>query len=174
QGREIAALSERGRGCGSGAAPTLQKCAVSPRGERRRRAGKGEGMKTVTVPVKGLNFAGCGREIEKRLGKLAPIRSVEASYVTQTATITYDETRMTEAQLRKLVEDCGFACGEPLSLATWLSTTETHEPRAAGAVHPGQIAPAVPMERQEAVEHGPAEAVHAMADMGREGHDMSD
>ncbi len=51
---------------------------------------KGEGMKTVTLPVKGLNFAGCGREIEKRLGKLAPIRSVEASYVTQTVTITYE------------------------------------------------------------------------------------
>ena len=66
-------------------------------------------MKTVTLPVKGLNFAGCGREIEKRLGKLAPIRSVEASYVTQTVTITYDDTRLTEAQLRKLVEDCCFA-----------------------------------------------------------------
>ena len=131
-------------------------------------------MKTVTVPVKGLNFAGCGREIEKRLGQLAPILAVEASYVTQTATITYDETRMTEAQLRKLVEDCGFACGEPLSLATRLSTTGMHEPHAAGAVHPGQIAPAVPMETQEAMEHGPAAAGHAMADMGREGHDMSE
>ncbi len=131
-------------------------------------------MKTVTVPVKGLNFAGCGREIEKRLGQLAPILAVEASYVTQTTTITYDETRMTEAQLRKLVEDCGFACGEPLSLGTRLSSTGTHGPHAPGAVHPGQIAPAVPMETQEAVEHGPAATDHAMADMGREGHDMSD
>jgi len=125
-------------------------------------------MKTVTVPVKGLNFAGCGREIEKRLGKLVLIRVVEASYVSQTVTITYDDTQMTEAQLRKLVEDCGFACGEPLSLGTRLSTTGEHGPHAAGAVHPGQIAPPVPME------HGPAAAGHAMADMGRMGHDMSD
>jgi P-type Cu2+ transporter len=129
-------------------------------------------MKTVTVQVKGLNFAGCGREIEKRLGQLAPILAVEASYVTQTATITYDDTQMTEAQLRKLVEDCGFACGEPLSLATRLSTTGVHGPHAAGAVHAGQIAPAVQMETQEAVEPGPAAAGHAMADMGREGHDQ--
>src|SRR3989440_4712036 len=147
---------------------------VCPRNERRRRAGKGKEMKTVTVPVKGLNFAGCGREIEKRLGKLAPILAVDASYVTQTVTITYDDTQMTEAQLRKLVEDCGFACGEPLSLETRLSTTGMHGPHAAGAVYPGQIAPAVPMETQEAVEHGLAAAGHAMADMGREGHDMSD
>jgi len=30
------------------------------------------------VPVKGLNFAECSREIEKRLGKLAPIQLAQA------------------------------------------------------------------------------------------------
>ncbi len=125
-------------------------------------------MKTVTVPVKGLNFAGCGREIEKRLGKLAPIRSVEASYVTQTVTITYDETRLTEAQLRKLVEDCCFACGEPLSIGTRPSTTAEQGPHAPGAGRPGQVAPPVSMEQ------GPAAAGHAMAETGQMGHDMSD
>src|SRR2546430_10901381 len=84
---------------------------VCPRNERRRRAGKGKEMKTVTVPVKGLNFAGCGREIEKRLGKLAPILAGEASYVTQTVTITYDAPPMTEGQPRKLGEARGVACG---------------------------------------------------------------
>jgi len=117
-------------------------------------------MKTVTLPVKGLNFAGCGREIEKRLGKLAPIRSVEASYVTQTVTITYDDTRLTEAQLRKLVEDCCFACGEPLSIGTRPSATAEQGPHAPGAGRPGQVAPPVSMEQ------GPAAAGHAMADMG--------
>jgi P-type Cu2+ transporter len=131
-------------------------------------------MKTVTVPVKGLNFAGCGREIEKRLGKLAPIRSVEASYVTQTVTITYDETRMTEAQLRKLVEDCGFACGEPLSFGTRSFTTAEQGPHAPGAGRPGQVAPSQQMETHPAMEQGPAAADHAMADMGGMGHDMSD
>src|SRR6266699_3933947 len=72
-------------------------------------------MKTVTLPVKGLNFAGCAREIEKNLGKLEPITKVDASYVTQTATITYDETRLSEAQLREMLKDCGFACGESLA-----------------------------------------------------------
>ncbi len=72
-------------------------------------------MKTVTLPVKGLNFAGCAREIEKSLGKLEPITKVEASYVTQTATITYDETKLSEAHLKELVNGCGFGCGEPLT-----------------------------------------------------------
>src|SRR5947207_7355938 len=72
-------------------------------------------METVTLPVKGLNFAGCAREIEKHLCKLEPIAHVEASYVSQTVTITYDETRLGEAELREMVKDCGFACGEPLT-----------------------------------------------------------
>src|SRR6266704_6797339 len=72
-------------------------------------------MNTVTLPVKGLNFAGCAREIEKHLGKLEPIQQVEASYVSQTVTVTYDETRLSEAELYEMVKDCGFACGEPLT-----------------------------------------------------------
>ncbi len=72
-------------------------------------------MKTVTLPVKVMNFAGCAREIEKRLGELAPIIKAEASYVSQTATITYDENRLSEEQLKELVKGCGIGCGEPLT-----------------------------------------------------------
>src|SRR6516165_935271 len=75
-------------------------------------------LKTATLPVKGLNFAGCAREIEKNLSKLEPIQQVEASYVSQTVTVTYDEARLGEAQLREMVEDCGFACGDPLTRFT--------------------------------------------------------
>src|SRR5438034_2713775 len=75
-------------------------------------------MNTVTLPVKGLNFAGCAREIEKNLGKLEPIKQVAASYVSQTVTITYDESKLSEVQLREMVKDCGFACGEPLTRFT--------------------------------------------------------
>lgn len=51
-------------------------------------------MKTITFPVKGLNVAGCAREIEKRLGNQDGISQVEASYVTQTVTITFDDTHV--------------------------------------------------------------------------------
>jgi Cu2+-exporting ATPase len=71
-------------------------------------------MRTVTLPVEGMNFATCARSIEKRLGALAAIRQVDASYVSQTVTVTFDETCIREDVLRDLVKDCGFACGEPL------------------------------------------------------------
>src|SRR6266487_3716749 len=53
-------------------------------------------MITATLPVKGLNFAGCAREIEKNLSRLDSIAQVEASYVSQTVTVTYDEPRLSD------------------------------------------------------------------------------
>jgi len=55
----------------------------------------------VTLPVKGLNFAGCIREIEKHLSKL--------------------------------VEDCGFPCGEPLTRFSGRGATGPLRPEAVHA-----------------------------------------
>jgi copper chaperone CopZ len=93
-------------------------------------------MITATLPVKGLNFAGCAREIEKHLSKLDGIALVEASYVSQTVTVTYDEHRLSDTQLRELIKDCGFLCGEPWSetsnpaLSSQLSTLHATMPLA--------------------------------------------
>src|SRR6266568_8123876 len=127
-------------------------------------------MRTVTLPVKGLNFAGCAREIEKNLSKLTPIALVEASYVSQTATITYDETRLSEAELREMVKDCGFACGEPITRFPGPSGTVLRPIGAARA--PGTMV-------HPAVEDRAAAAAPEKMDMGivdhrAMGHDMSD
>src|SRR6266568_4077775 len=127
-------------------------------------------MRTVTLPVKGLNFAGCAREIEKHLGKLEPIKLVEASYVSQTATISYDEMKLSEAQLREMVKDCGFACGEPLTRFTGPITTMPQ---------PTETTPAQPVMVHPAMEHRVPAEVPAKMDMGivdhsMMGHDMSD
>ncbi len=127
-------------------------------------------METVTLPVKGLNFAGCAREIEKHLGKLAPIAHVEASYVSQTVTITYDETRLGEAQLREMVKDCGFACGEPLTRFTGPSGTVSQLTEVAGA-HRTMVHPAME-DRAEA--SAPAKMDMGIVDHSMMGHDMSD
>ena len=110
-------------------------------------------MRTVTLPVKGLNFAGCAREIEKNLSKLEPIAQVEASYVLQTVMVIYDETRLGEAVLRELVKDCGFACGEPLTRFPGPGATVSPRAEAARAygtmVHPAmedRAAAATPRE----------------------------
>src|SRR5437660_159470 len=127
-------------------------------------------MKTVTLPVKGLNFAGCAREIEKHLGKLAPIAQVEASYVSQTVTITYDETRLDETQLREMVKDCGFACGDPLTRFPGPGATVSQRAEAARA-HGTMVHPAM---EERAAASAPAKMDMGIVDHGMMGHDMSD
>src|SRR5712692_5083343 len=140
-------------------------------------------MITATLPVKGLNFAGCAREIEKNLSRLDGIAQVEASYVSQTVTVTYDETRLSDTQLKELIKDCGFLCGDPWSetsnpaLSAQLSTLHATMPHAehmpALVSRPTVPPTAHPVEgmAHERAETAPA---HAMAGMGPMEHDMSD
>src|SRR5260370_844949 len=150
-------------------------------------------MITATLPVKGLNFAGCAREIEKHLSKLDGIAQVEASYVSQTVTVTYDETRLSDTQLKELIKDCGFLCGEPWSetsnpaLSSELSTLHATMPHAehmsamehvdghhaALVSQPTAPPTAHPMEGMAHERVGAAPA-HAMAGMGPMEHDTSD
>src|SRR5260370_12410013 len=127
-------------------------------------------METVTLPVKGLNFAGCTRGIEKHLGKLAPIAQVHANYVSQTVTITYDETRLDEAQLSEMVKDCGFACGAPLTRFPEPGATVSQRTEAAPA-HRTMVHPAME-HRAEA--SAPAKMAMGMVDHSMMGHGMSD
>lgn len=57
-------------------------------------------MNTITVPTQGMNFASFAPTIEKRLTALAPILQADASYVSQTVTITYDDARLGEDNAR--------------------------------------------------------------------------
>jgi Cu2+-exporting ATPase len=154
-------------------------------------------MTTITVPVEGLNFAGCAHGIEKHLGTFQAIQRVDASYVTQTVTITFDESQITEAHVRELVQDCGYACGEPLNAVAEAPArpqpTQVPGPPVQGnhaeyGNHAAQaqmrhLAGHVPQlpERdagsQEAMAHGAGHAMGEMPRMARAGgmaHDMSD
>jgi P-type Cu2+ transporter len=127
-------------------------------------------METVTLPVKGLNFAGCAREIEKRLGKLESIAHVAASYVSQSVTITYDETRLDEALLRERVKGCGFACGEPLTRFPGPGAPVSQRAEADRA-HGTMVHPAMEVR---AAASAPAKMDMGIVDHSMMGHDMSD
>ncbi|HEX5442041.1 MAG TPA: heavy metal translocating P-type ATPase, partial [Ktedonobacterales bacterium] len=132
-------------------------------------------MRTVTLPVEGLNFATCARGIEKRLGALAAVSAADASYVTQTVTVTYDERQIAEDALRDLVTDCGFACGGPLTAMDRPQASV----QASRGTNPSAEESMPEMRHEHPTVTEPAEADHdAMAhtDMGAHGgmHDMSD
>ena len=127
-------------------------------------------MNTITLPVEGLNFASCARAIEKRLGALGAVARVEASYVSQSVTIEYDEGQVSADVLRDVVRACGYACGEtdgaaPMAVAQATShTTHTtaHDDMREDMAH-------------DMAAHEPADAGHTPSPHGGHGmHDMSD
>ncbi|HEU5440074.1 MAG TPA: heavy metal translocating P-type ATPase [Ktedonobacterales bacterium] len=109
--------------------------------------------RTITVPVYGLNFATCAQIIERRLNALPGVTRADASYVSQTVTITYDERRLSEDALRDLVRDCGFACGEPMTATDMLHASAEIEM----ARERGTSVTSTPAPSEVAVhQHGPA------------------
>jgi Cu2+-exporting ATPase len=86
-----------------------------------------QAVNTITVPVYGLNFASCGQTIERRLRLLPGVMRVDANYVTQTVTVTFDERHLSEETVRGLLRDCGFACGEPMTSEQLMRAGATFE-----------------------------------------------
>jgi Cu2+-exporting ATPase len=152
-----------------------------------------QAVKTITVPVYGLNFASCGQTIERRLGGLPGVVQVDANYVTQTVTLTFDERHLSEDVVRGLLKDCGFACGEPMTATHLLQAGAEFEQQHtaasvvvghAGSGHEGQAqsagsgAPAPPVQlptRPDQAGMHPGMRAHEI-DHGGGGmaHDMSD
>ena len=134
-------------------------------------------MKTITAPVYGLNFATCGQIIERRLSAMPGVSRAEVSYVTQTVTIAFDEGRVREEDLRELVNDCGFICGEPMTADHMLRAASQRQAAALPSAMPSASsshAPHAAPGHEQAHDMG-----HDMAEMGGAHgahgmHDMSD
>jgi len=67
-------------------------------------------MKESTLTVGGMLTAGCARNVERALMKLAGVHHVSANPINETATVHFDEALVTLAQLQDATRDCGYTC----------------------------------------------------------------
>jgi Cu2+-exporting ATPase len=65
---------------------------------------------TTVLDVRGLQWASSTAVIEATLRGRPGVQSVEANAVNQTATVAYDPSQTSVAELSKWVRDCGFHC----------------------------------------------------------------
>jgi Cu2+-exporting ATPase len=68
------------------------------------------GSVTVTLHVGGLHYATEKSVVERVLGRRPGVVAVAANAVAQTATVTFDPSQTSVAELRRWVEECGFHC----------------------------------------------------------------
>ncbi len=99
------------------------------------------------------------------------VEHVEANFVSGTATVHYDESRVTLADLKTWLDHAGFDCpGEshpahivkPSDPPAAAMATEHAMPMVAGSEHAGHHMPSVPAEGQEPPDHA-AHAAHGAA-----------
>src|SRR4051812_27112810 len=136
--------------------------------------------KTAVLEVSGVHWASEKAVTESVLGRRPGVVSVEANPVAQTATVTYDPTRTSVAQLTGWVRDCGYHCaGQSVPQHVCDPAAEPHDPAttAAHGEHGAALgAQEAPVEQaghagtspQEAMGHGGHHDGMSMADMVRD------
>jgi len=78
--------------------------------DHQARADHRSGAVTVVLEVRGMHWASEKAVVEATLGHLDGVRSVDANPVAQTATVTYDPSATSVAELRRWVQACGYHC----------------------------------------------------------------
>jgi len=67
-------------------------------------------MRTTTIDVSGFRTPLDPLVIEKHLRGLKGVLDAAANFGSATATVRYDEARLSQAELEQAVRDCGFHC----------------------------------------------------------------
>ena len=70
-------------------------------------------MHTQTYRVKGMHCASCSAIIEKTLKKTEGVQSIEANYGTETAKISFDQSKTNPHELSKKIEPLGYSLVVP-------------------------------------------------------------
>ena len=66
-------------------------------------------MRTQTYKVKGMHCASCSSIIEKTLKKVEGVQSAEANYGTETAKLSFDQSKTNLQELSKKIEPLGYS-----------------------------------------------------------------
>jgi Cu2+-exporting ATPase len=114
---------------------------------------------TAVLEVAGVHWASEKATVERVLGRRPGVLGVEANPVSQTATVTYDPTRTSVADLAAWIRDCGYHCAGQSVPRHVCDPAVEPQPHGPAGHHDGHR-PAAP--GGEALhEHGGHEAAHA-------------
>jgi Cu2+-exporting ATPase len=145
----------------------------SRQGEKEHAPGRGTA--TAVLEVAGVQWASSKSVVEAVLSRRPGVLTVDASPVSQTATVTYDPDRTSMTDLRDWVRDCGYHCAGQ-SVPHHICDPMTEPTSAVGPgelvdhpTHPGHVVvPVSPVgSPHDAMGHG-GHGSMSMADMVRD------
>jgi copper chaperone len=65
-------------------------------------------METIELNVTGMTCGGCENAVKRALQQLPGVESVSASHAANRVGVTYDEGKVSRAQLREKIEALGY------------------------------------------------------------------
>lgn len=65
-------------------------------------------MQTKRFNVDGMGCANCSKTVQNTLNNLDGVKTAAVDFAQKTAAVTYDETKLTEAQLKESVAEAGY------------------------------------------------------------------
>lgn len=69
-------------------------------------------LQKKTLPISGMHCASCVSAVEKSLDKLEGVKEASVNLATESATVSYDEDKVSDDDLRQAVEDAGYSLDE--------------------------------------------------------------
>ena len=73
-------------------------------------------MKTKTFKVNGMTCTACANAVERSLGKLDSVDSVNVNFATEKLTITFDEEKITQDELFERIDKLGYQLQEEAAI----------------------------------------------------------
>ncbi|HSJ07557.1 MAG TPA: heavy metal translocating P-type ATPase [Longimicrobiales bacterium] len=94
--------------------------------------GAGGGGDRLTIPVTGMTCAACASRVQRKLERTDGVRDASVNFGTERATVVYDASRLTAAELVGLVESAGYGARTeevvlPVAGLEWAATAEPVE-----------------------------------------------
>ncbi|MBT5028740.1 MAG: cadmium-translocating P-type ATPase [Nitrospina sp.] len=65
-------------------------------------------IQNISLPVKGMSCASCSARIEKKVGELGGVNSVQVNFAAEVASIEFDSTKISASQFSPAIEKLGF------------------------------------------------------------------
>lgn len=124
-------------------------------------------MKTSTIEVGEMVSSLSAEAVQRQLRALPGVHHVDVNYVAGSATLHYDESRLTLDAIRQRVKDCGYHCrGELVPAHVCDSGRNASAPdrfqEAAHADHAGHTGHKAPTAAGKSMAHDKAEMMHDM------------
>lgn len=82
-------------------------------------------LKTIEVPVHGMDCVGCTRTVQQALTKLPGVASADVLLSSEKAIVQHDPAQVDQARLRRAIEDAGYTVPEPFETANESMAAQT-------------------------------------------------